>query len=574
MKGLARTLVLNGTVDAAAMSLAVEQFGESPELERHLVQQRLATEIEVAQAIADQTDHAFYDLSGAQLDPAVVALVPGHLCRKYQLIPIALRPAEQYPAPRRIFATSVEAPDDELVLGMIDPTDIIAIDDVASITDTVIEPVVVTRSALAQAFEHFIRSDEELSEISAALEEDIAADAPIFTENLDGQATDAPVVRFVNLLIAQAVNDRASDIHIEPGEHNLTVRFRIDGVLHDMQRADRAIQDGIISRLKIMSQIDIAERRRPQDGRISILHEGRQVDLRVATVPTVWGEKIVMRILDNKANSISMQDLGMSVLNMERFNQAINRPHGMILVTGPTGSGKSTTLYASMGEVASPQVNVITIEDPVEFRIAGISQIQVNPKAGLTFSSALRAVLRCDPDVVLVGEIRDQETAITSIEAALTGHLVLSTLHTNDAPSALTRLIEIGAEPYLVGTALSVAVAQRLARRLCERCRTPVPYDPVLLSRLEFPHDPQRPPTLYRASGCSVCAGTGYRGRLALHEVMVVTEEMEQLVVRNSTGNELRALAIAQGMVPLRLDGWHKVTQGLTTIEEVLRVSL
>jgi len=227
-----------------------------------------------------------------------------------------------------------------------------------------------------------------------------------------------------------------------------------------------------------------------------------------------------------------------------------------------------------MGEVASPQVNVITIEDPVEFRIAGISQIQVNPKAGLTFSSALRAVLRCDPDVVLVGEIRDQETAITSIEAALTGHLVLSTLHTNDAPSALTRLIEIGAEPYLVGTALSVAVAQRLARRLCERCRTPVPYDPVLLSRLEFPHDPQRPPTLYRASGCSVCAGTGYRGRLALHEVMVVTEEMEQLVVRNSTGNELRALAIAQGMVPLRLDGWHKVTQGLTTIEEVLRVSL
>jgi type IV pilus assembly protein PilB len=323
-----------------------------------------------------------------------------------------------------------------------------------------------------------------------------------------------------------------------------------------------------------MASIDIAERRRPQDGRLSVSHNGRKIDLRAATLPTVWGEKIVMRILDNTGVSLSLSDLRMGRGNLNRFRSAITRPHGMVLVTGPTGSGKSTTLYTALREVSNPRVNVITVEDPVEYRIAGINQVQVNAKAGLTFQSALRSILRSDPDIVLVGEIRDSETAIISIEAALTGHLVLSTLHTNDAPGAIARLTEIGAEPFLVATALSAVVAQRLARRLCGACRQPHREDPAVLTRLGMPHDPADPPVLYRAAGCPACAGTGYRGRVGLHEVMAMTDEIEQLVVKHASGSDVRALAVEQGMASLREDGWAKVLEGLTTIEEVLRVTI
>ena len=574
MRGVAQRLVQSGVVEAELMSAAASRFGDTSELHRHLVSSRLVTETQIAQAIAAETGYEFHDLTDAQLDPDVVALLPGHLCRRYQAIPIERLDEELSSSPRRALGdVASQAVQRTLVVAMVDPTNIIALDDITSITDMVVDPVVVARDALAQVFERYIRSDDELSDLSAVLEADAAQDPLAITENIEGGADAPPVVRFVNLLIAQGVNDRASDIHIEPGERELTVRFRIDGVLHEMQRADRSIQDGITSRLKIMANIDIAERRRPQDGRISLRHEGRQIDLRVATLPTVWGEKIVMRILDTAGNAMTMDDLQLSPVNRERFEKAINRPHGMVLVTGPTGSGKSTTLHTALHAVSSAQVNVITIEDPVEFRMHGISQIQVNPKAGLTFQAALRSVLRADPDVVLVGEIRDQETAIISIEAALTGHLVLSSLHTNDAPSALTRLVEIGAEPYLVGTALSAAVAQRLARRLCQRCKQPLTPDPELLSRIGFQIEAGQPPTFFRAAGCQTCSNTGYRGRLALHEVMVVTEEVEHLVVRNATGNEVRKLAVEQGMVPLRNDGWAKVAAGLTTIEEVLRVS-
>nr|BFF11069.1 GspE/PulE family protein [Microbacterium flavescens] len=455
MRGLAQTLVLTGAVRAADMSAAMAEVGEGPELQHLLVSSKLVTESQLAEAIALQTGHRFIDLANMPLDPNVVALVPGAICRKYQLIP-------------------VDKTADRLTVGILDPTDIVALDDVASVTDLFVEPVVVAQDALSQMFERFLRSDEELSELSMTIEESAETNQAAFTESLEEQDNDAPVVRFVNLLIAQAINDRASDIHVEPGEKQLTVRFRIDGVLHEMQKADRTIQDGIISRLKIMSAIDIAEKRKPQDGRLSVTHEGRSVDLRVATLPTVWGEKIVMRILDNTGQTMTMRDLLFSGVNDRRFREAIMKPHGMILVTGPTGSGKSTTLYTALRAVANPKINVITVEDPVEYRIAGINQVQVNNRAGLTFSSALRSILRSDPDVVLVGEIRDHETATISIEAALTGHLVLSTLHTNDAPSALTRLTEIGCEPFLVATALSAVVAQRLARRLCMKCREPM----------------------------------------------------------------------------------------------------
>lgn len=384
---------------------------------------------------------------------------------------------------------------------------------------------------------------------------------------------DAPVVRFVSLLISQAIDDRASDIHIEPGEKSLIVRYRIDGVLKETQQASRAIQDGVISRLKIMAAVDIAERRKPQDGRISVQHNGKKVDLRLATLPTVWGEKIVMRILANSTQNLSLKDLAFSSKNQELFRQAISKPYGMVLVTGPTGSGKSTTLYTALSEIATPQVNAITVEDPVEFRLAGINQVQVNHKAGLNFHTALRSILRSDPDIVMVGEIRDEETANMSIEAALTGHMVLSTLHTNDAPSALTRFINMGCEPFLVGTAINAVVAQRLARRLCGICKVAYHEDPQKLAALGIPVPQGMQLTFYKPGGCQECSNTGYRSRVALHEVMNMSDELEHLVTSSATGSDLREAALRGGMVTLRQDGFLKAAQGITTIEEVLRVS-
>ncbi len=563
---LTDALVQGGFPETTLQTILAQR--PNADLKTLLLERNLITDQQLAQAVAISSGREFFDLGAVRPDQSVLELVPSSLCRRHLLVPIELRAAESY---RRLDDQPTRS--QVLVLGMVDPTDIVAMDDVSSVTAYPIEPVVVTRSDLQQIFERYLRSDDELSEISAEMEEDIALQSTELGDSGDDQS-DAPVVRFVNLLIAQAIDDRASDIHIEPGQHDLTVRFRIDGVLNEMQRADRGIQDGIISRLKIMARIDIAERRRPQDGRISFVHHDRTVDLRVATLPTVWGEKVVMRILDTAAGSITMKDLAMSPENERRFREAISRPHGLILATGPTGSGKSTTLHASLDEIANSKVNVITIEDPVEYRIPGISQVQVNHRAGLTFASTLRAVLRCDPDVVLVGEIRDQETAITSIEAALTGHLVLSTLHTNDAPSALTRLIEIGSEPYLVGSALSIVIAQRLARRLCLRCREEIPADPQTLTRVGIEFDPDNLPQLYKPVGCLSCAGTGYRGRVALHEILQVTEEIGQLAVRNASAAEVREMAVSQGMVGLREDGWTKVAQGLTTIAEVLRVTV
>jgi len=548
-------LVLSGAARADDVTAAIGVVGDGDQLSPYLLRKGLISESQVAEAVSMSTGTPYVDLSGYPLDPEVIALVPGPLCRRYRLLPLRRHR-------------------DQLTVAMLDPTDIIALDDIASLTDLRVSPVVVTAEALDQAFERFLRSDEELTDLSEQIGESSSSSSVVFTEQLDDQDADAPVVRFVNLLITQAINDRASDIHIEPGEHRLMVRFRIDGVLHEMQRADRSIQDGVISRLKIMSSIDIAEKRVPQDGRISVLHEGRSIDLRVATLPTVWGEKIVMRILDNSGQLMAMSDLRFSQTNAERFTQAISRPHGMVLVTGPTGSGKSTTLYTALRTVANPRVNVITVEDPVEYRIADVNQIQVNPRAGLTFATALRSILRADPDVVLVGEIRDRETALISIEAALTGHLVLTTLHTNDAPSALTRLVEIGTEPFLVATALSAVVAQRLARLLCTKCRQPVDDDGTMLEAVGMPVELIAGAAVHRAVGCGACSNTGYRGRVALHEAMEVTDRIEQALVARATGGELREIALDQGMIPLRDDGWAKVAQGITTIEEVLRVSV
>jgi type IV pilus assembly protein PilB len=452
---------------------------------------------------------------------------------------------------------------------MADPANVFAIDDIRSLTGMECKPVVATKADVVNAINRVHRMDADMDELTMSLDVDEEDDLSSVKEIVE----DAPIVKFVNLLITQAIQDRASDIHIEPTERDLRVRFRIDGVLHEIMKSPKTIQAGVISRLKIMSDINIAERRIPQDGRLSVQANGKKIDLRVATLPTVWGEKIVMRILDNSTAMMRLTDLGFSDNNYTRFETSFVKPYGMILVTGPTGSGKSTTLYATLNIVSTPEKNVITVEDPVEYRIPGINQVQVNVKAGLTFAAALRSILRSDPDVVLIGEIRDHETAQIAVEAALTGHLVLSTLHTNDAPSAITRLTEMGIEPFLVGSALDCVLAQRLARRLCSKCKEPYLPSEKEMTASNFPWLPGEPvPELYRPVGCPTCAKTGYKGRLALHEVMKVGEEIERLAVDRASSTEIAAVATRDGMASLRDDGWHKVIAGVTSIEEILRV--
>jgi len=496
----------------------------------------------------------FVELFNYPIDRTAISLVSAAICRRHDVLPIGFD-------------------NGRLILAMADPGNVVAMDDVQAAARMQVDVVGAERGDLLAAIDRLLRADDELSNLTTALVETNAnVDTPEFG-TVDSPDSQVPIVRFVNLLVSQAIQDHASDIHIEPAEHDLRVRYRIDGVLHEMQVAPKSIQSGVISRLKIMSDIDIAERRKPQDGRMSVRHGGRKIDLRVATLPTVWGEKIVMRILDNPNSSLDVRDLALLERNFEAYQSSYSKPYGMILITGPTGSGKSTTLYTTLGAVARPEINVITVEDPVEYRMAGINQVQVNPKAGLTFASALRSILRSDPDVVLIGEIRDHETAQIAVEASLTGHLVLSTLHTNDAPSAITRLTEMDIEPFLVGSALDCVVAQRLTRRLCVHCKQPVEHDPEYLANLRFGFDPDLPPpTIFKPVGCTSCSNTGYRGRIAVHEVMTVTEEIERLAVARASSAEIGRVAREQGMITLREDGWAKAKLGLTSVEEILRV--
>jgi type IV pilus assembly protein PilB len=373
--------------------------------------------------------------------------------------------------------------------------------------------------------------------------------------------------------MTQAVTDRASDVHIEPTEKDVRVRFRVDGVLHEVMHSPKSIQAGLISRLKVMADLNIAEKRVPQDGRVSMRVNSKTLDLRLATLPTVYGEKVVIRILDKSNALMQLFDLGLEREAYDRYETAFRKPYGAILVTGPTGSGKSTTLYATLNVLNSTDRHIITVEDPVEYRLPGTNQIQVNPKAGLTFASALRAILRADPDIVLVGEIRDRETAMIAVESALTGHLVLSSLHTNDAPSAITRLTEMEVETFLVASAVDAVVAQRLARKLCEKCREAYTPEPEELLEAGFHEDElDSLGMFYRPIGCSACSNTGYRGRAGLYEVMLMSEEIERLTVERSSSDAIRAVAIEQGMKSLRDDGLRKAATGLTSIEEIARV--
>jgi type IV pilus assembly protein PilB len=552
-KQLGEVLLEDGLVTYEQLAEATEeQTRTGRSLGRVLIDLGFVDEQDLISALAKQIGLPFVDLGEYPIDPAAASMISDGLAKRYSALPIGFD-------------------ESKLVVAMSDPANVFALDDIRTITGLDIKPVVSTRTDIHTAIARFHRLDQSVEDIVGAATEE--------TDDLEDLAKtrelveDAPIVKLVNLLITQAVGERASDIHIEPQERDVRIRYRIDGVLHEVMRSPKSIQSGVISRLKIMSDINIAERRIPQDGRVGLVVGGKAIDLRVATLPTVFGEKVVIRILDKSSVLLNLQDLGFSDHNFSRYELSFRKPYGMILVTGPTGSGKSTTLYATLNIINTPERNIITVEDPVEYRLPGVNQIQINHKAGLTFASALRSILRSDPDVVLIGEIRDRETAQISIEAALTGHLVLSTLHTNNAPSAVSRLIEMGIEPFLVSSAIDGILAQRLLRILCERCKELYAPTEDALREAGIPLGADgTAPKLYRPVGCSHCSKTGYRGRTAAHEVMLSSEEIERLVSERRSAEEIGRVARSQGMRSLREDGIEKVLLGVTSIEEIMRV--
>jgi type IV pilus assembly protein PilB len=531
--------------------LAIEQgrgTGTSPE--KVLLEQGTITQDQLARAIAERhgLDHA--DLTQFPVDMAAANLLGTTAAKRYEAVPVAY------------------ADERTLLVAMADPANVLAIDDIAIMTGLEVRAVVASREDITGLIGRITRLDDV---VESSFEEDLEDGAPAEIVDLRESADDQPVIKLVNQIIAQAVEQGASDIHMEPDGKELRVRFRIDGVLIETTTIPKRMTSGVISRMKIMSDLDIAERRVPQDGRVGLTIDGHAVDLRVVTLPSVHGESVVMRILDKSSVVMELEKLGMGESDHDRFSKAFSQAYGAVLVTGPTGSGKSTTLYAALGVINTPEKNIITIEDPVEYQVGGITQVQVNTKAGLTFASGLRAMMRADPDVIMVGEIRDRETAQIAVEAALTGHLVLSTLHTNDAPGAITRLIEMGTEPFLVSSAIDCVVAQRLARTLCDHCKRPVQISAEVLQTNGF--DVTEGIEAYEPAGCGRCGGSGYKGRLGLYEVMTVTDEIRKLAIERASADQIGAVAERQGMTRLREDGLEKVKQGRTSIAEVARVT-
>ena len=552
-KQLGQILLEQGLLSEEQLEHALNEHRNTPKsLGRTLIDLGYIRERDLVRALAEQVGLEFVDLSDYQVDPGATTLLPDVIARRYRAIPIGER-------------------DGKLLVAMSDPANVYALDDIRAITNREVQPVVATATDIEQAIEKYGGMGDQIEALSS--EAASAVEGEELEGDMEAALEDAPIVKLVNAIMTQAVADRASDVHIEPSERDVRVRFRVDGVLHEVMHSAKNIQNGLISRLKVMADMNIAEKRVPQDGRITMRVGTKALDLRVASLPTVFGEKIVIRILDKSQALMQLSELGFQEQAFKRYEEAYLKPYGTILVTGPTGSGKSTTLYATLNILNQADRNLITVEDPVEYRLPGVNQMQMNPKAGLTFASALRTILRADPDIILVGEVRDRETAMIAIEAALTGHLVLSTLHTNDAPSAVTRLTEMGVETFLVASAVDCVIAQRLARRLCERCKEAYEPDPVKLTEAGFPEwRTGEIKQLYRPAGCSACANTGYRGRFGLYEVMPMSEEIERLTVERASSDQIRSVAIQQGMLTLRDDGLEKAVQGLTSIEEIARV--
>ena len=538
-------LVSRARVDEAIASS--RSSGTTPE--RALVEEGALTNDGLARALAERYGLDHLDLGVFSVDMSAANLVTTTAAKRYQAVPVAF-------VDKRT-----------LLLAMADPSNVLAVDDVAIMTGYEVRVAVAAPEDILALISRLDRLEDVVGESASGESE---ADQQAEIVDLHETADDGPVIKLVNQIVAQAVELGASDVHLAPDGKEVRVRFRVDGVLQEITTVPRRMAAGVVSRVKIMSELDISERRLPQDGRVGLTVDGRHVDLRVVTLPSVHGESIVMRILDKDSVVMKLEKLGIEEVERERFEEAFHQAHGAVLVTGPTGSGKSTTLYAALQALNTPEKNIITVEDPVEYQVEGITQVQVSPKAGLTFSTGLRAMVRADPDVIMVGEIRDRETAQIAIESALTGHLVLSTLHTNDAPSAITRLIEMGIEPFLVASALDCVLAQRLVRMLCAHCkqRTIIPADVLRRNGYKALVDLEA----YEPVGCRRCSGSGYRGRAGIYEVMSVTPEVRRLALERRPSEEIRDVAVHEGMRRLRDDGLEKVRRGRTSIAEIARV--
>ncbi len=561
-------LVAEGLVKQEELQRALaEQKGTTEKLGSVLVRLKLVNEEQLTGFLSRQYGIPSITLSQLDIDPGILRLVPPQIAKKYEVLPV-----------KRAANT--------LTLAMADPTNVFALDDVSFMTNLQVLPVVASQAAIRRAIErNYENQGAAITEVLTELAEDQVSNVEVVDDDEDSggkvdvfelkeSADEAPVVKLVNMVLVDAIQKGASDIHWEPYEKVFRIRFRIDGVLHEMLTPPKRLESAIISRLKIMSSLDIAERRLPQDGRIKLRYHAREIDFRVSVLPTIFGEKAVLRILDKDALQLDLTRLGFDPGALEHFEKVIRQPYGMILITGPTGSGKTTTLYSAIHTINSPEHNIMTAEDPVEYNLKGVNQVQINDGIGRTFASALRAFLRQDPDVILVGETRDLETAQISIRAALTGHLVFSTLHTNDSPSTVARLIDMGIPPFLVASSLLLVMAQRLGRKVCKDCKEPyevdedtlLPYGHVLtgVGRTQF----------YKGRGCATCSFTGMKGRVAIYEVMPVSREIRDLILKNAPVTDIRAMAQAQGMKTLRQAGLLKVLAGATTVDEVLRVTV
>ncbi len=555
-KSLGEAMVELGLITPEKLKQAKDEADKSKESLRHvLVRLGMVDEDTIISFIEEQMGIPRIDFSNYIIDLKVIDLIPESLARKYLIIPL--------------FKIG-----DTLTIAMVDPMDIFAIDEVRLKTKCEVEPVIAAEKDLLKVFEQYYGSRGTMEDIVKSIDKKklgLKEGVEPELRTLEGLVEEAPVVKLVNLIIMEAIKKGASDIHIEPEENTLRTRYRVDGVLHETTTPPKHLQSAVISRIKILSGMDIAERRVPQDGRFQLKVEGRQIDCRVSTIPTVYGENVVMRLLDLTSVLLGLEDLGFSAEALKNYEKLIHKPYGIILVTGPTGSGKTTTLYSSLSIINSPEKNIVTIEDPIEYRLEFVRQMQVNPKAGLTFANGLRSILRQDPDIIMVGEIRDLDTAEVAIQAALTGHLVLSTLHTNDAPGAITRLVDMGVEPFLVASSVTAVLAQRLVRLICKDCKeTYAPSEEILqdvglsgAKNIKF----------YRGKGCDNCMHTGYKGRVGIFELMLPSDEIRALTVAKSSTTDIRHAALKDGMKTMQEDGIEKVKSGVTTLQEVLRVT-
>jgi len=540
--------------------LKIQKDNGNKDLQKIIIDLDILKKDEMMLALADEIGEKYVNLNDITIDPTIVVLIPEEMARRHQLI-------------------AIDKNEKKLTVAMANPLDVFAHDELKIRLGYDIESVLSYGADIDKALDEVFGVTDEWDQVIGKIEtmqvtvlkeeEKEAADISAITES-----EEAPVIALVNLIILRAVKESASDIHIEPfGEDTLKVRYRIDGILHDVMSLPRNLQLAVISRIKIMSELDIAERRLPQDGRIQVNVGGRKINIRVSILPAVTGESAVLRILDPSSILLDLDSLGFSPDILPDFLSLIKKPNGIILVTGPTGSGKSTTLYTTLNLLNSTEKKIMTIEDPVEYRLKGISQVQAKPKIGLTFAAGLRSFLRQDPDIMLVGEIRDKETAEIAVQAALTGHIVLSTLHTNDAPSSVIRLIDMGIEPFLISSSVIGIIAQRLVRKICPKCKKEIKITTDMKKILDEYEISSNEITLYKGEGCPYCKDTGYKGRVAIFELMVITENIRDLISRNATTGKLREAAIKEGMCQLREDGIKKVCEGITTIDEVLRVA-